>query len=270
MASPVLAPASSSRSVNPAIRSGNQIFIHNSPVSPGCFSIVSPMPTARKSKSSKPRDRVTLAYLGAMALVVILCILTIWKLNALNNTPTWWTQLDNNPNITNQHGIELENRITTALTRLRAPDKSNWTAAINQDQLNSWLTHRLKDSITSFSKPSTSSNPSLSQLDQVRIAINPKGLTVGTRITHAQGSTILWAIITPGTNDQGHFTIDIHKLVAGTTRIPTRLASTYLNPDQLGSASIDLGDGRIVRIKAIRPGNQRLEFALQTKLKDNN
>lgn len=223
------------------------------------------MPTRSKSTSTKPRDPVALGLLGAMAGVVLACFLILFQLTGLNNTPQWWTALDNNPNITNQNGIELENRITTALTRLRAPDESNWTAAINQDQLNSWLTHRLKDTITSFSKPSPSSKSSLSQLDQVRIAINPKGLTVGTRITHAQGSTILWAIITPGTNDQGHFTIDIHKLFAGTTRIPTRLASTYLNSDQLGSATVDLGDGRIVRIKAIRPGDQRLEFALSTQ-----
>jgi len=226
------------------------------------------MPIRSKSTSTKPRDPVALGLLGAMAGVVLACFLILSQLAGLNNTPQWWTTLDKNPDITEQHGIELENRITTALTRLRAPDESNWTAAINQDQLNGWLTHRLKDTITSFSEPSTSSSPSkssLSQLDQVRIAINPKALTVGTRINHTQGSTILWAIITPGTDDQGHFTIELHKLFIGTTRIPTRLASSYLNPDRLGSATIDLGDGRIVRIRAIRPGNQRLEFALSTQ-----
>jgi hypothetical protein len=225
------------------------------------------MASRQRSRSPNPKDRVTLALLGAMVLVVVASALTIWKLSTLNNTPTWWTQLDNNPNNTEQSGIELENRITTALTRMRPQGQEDWAAAINQDQLNSWLTHRLRDTVHSFSADESAHN-TIDQLSDIRIKINTTGITIGARINHANGSTLVWAIINLNTDPQGRFAIEAQRIYIGSTRVPTALASKYLSSDNLGNASVDLGDGRLVRIKAIRPGNQRLEFALRTETKE--
>jgi hypothetical protein len=210
-----------------------------------------------------PEDRVMLSLIGAMVLVVLACILTLWKLSALNNTPSWWSKLENNPRITQQSGIELENQITTALTRLRPVGEEDWAAAINQDQLNSWLAHRLRDTIRTMTSDTT-----IDQFGDIRITINHDELIAGAQFIHAHGSTIVWAVIDLGTDDQGRFIINTRRAYVGSTRVPTAYARKYLTSDNLGKASVDLGDGREVRIRGIRAGDQRLEFALRTQLRD--
>lgn len=194
-----------------------------------------------------------------MIAVVLLCVLTLIQLSKLNNIPDWWSQLDSNPNITEQTGIELENRITSALTRVRPVGEEDWTAAIDQDQLNAWLAHRLRDTLESFQ------NDAADSIGAVRIDIDQAGLTIGTQLTHSRGSTIVWAVIEPGTDDQDRFTIRTKRAYAGTARIPSSLASRYLTSDRLGKARVDLGDGRVVNIRAIRTGDHRLELALSTQ-----
>ena len=216
-----------------------------------------------KSTLSKPRDPVVIAIFASMVLVVLLTIFTIIKLNGLNNTPSWWAALDNDPDITEQTGIELENRITSALTRLRPEDNSDWNAAIDQDQLNSWLTHRLADTVRSFSDENW-----IEEIDTIRTTIDTNTLIVGVRIMHAHGSTTIWATIHLSTNDQGAFDLRTKKLYIGSTRVPARLAKRYINEGNLGKARVDLGDGREVRIRAIRTGDERLEFALRTQPKE--
>ncbi len=198
----------------------------------------------------------------AMIAVVLLCVLTLIQLSKLNNTPNWWSQLDNNPNITEQSGIELENRITSALTRVRPVGEEDWTAAIDQDHLNAWLAHRLRETLESFQ------NDAADSIGEVRIDIDQSGLTIGTKLNHDRGSTIVWAVIEPGTDGQGRFTINTKRAFAGTSRIPTTLASRYLTSDRLGKARVDLGDGRVVNIRAIRTGDHRLELALSTQISE--
>jgi hypothetical protein len=197
-----------------------------------------------------------------MIAVVILCTLTLIQISKIDNTPSWWTNLDNNPSITEQAGIELENRITSALTRVRPIGEEEWTAAIDQDQLNAWLAHRLRETLESFQ------NDSADSIGEVRIDIKQSGLTIGTKLNHDRGSTIVWAVIEPGTDGQGRFTVTTKRTFAGTSRIPTFLASNYLTSDRLGKARVDLGDGRVVNIRAIRTGDQRLELALSTQIGD--
>lgn len=195
-----------------------------------------------------------------MAVAAIAPVFIIWQLSGLDNTPGWWKALDNNPLNTEQSGIELENRITTALTRVRLPEDSDWNAAINQDQLNSWLTHRFRETVHSFTDDTW-----IDEIGEVRIAISETGITIGAQLTHAHGSTIIWAIIQLGTDDQNRFTITADRVCIGSARVPKTFASDYLTRDNLGDAKVDLGDGRVVLIRALRTGDQRLEFALRTE-----
>lgn len=217
----------------------------------------------KKRHSDAPKDRVLIGLLSAMVLVVLACILTLWKLSTLNNTPSWWSKLENNPHITERSGIELENQITTAMTRLRPVGEEDWAAAINQDQLNSWLAHRLRDTVRTMTN-----NTTIDQFGDIRVTINQNGLIAGAQFIHAHGSTIVWAVIDLGTDDQGRFTINTRRAYVGSTRVPAGYARKYLTSDNLGKASVDLGDGRVVRIRGIRAGDQRLEFALRTQLSE--
>lgn len=213
-------------------------------------------------KRDRIRDKAVIAYISAMLAVVVLCTLTLFKLSTLNNTPSWWNDIQSTSTLTEQSGIELENRITSALTRLRPQGQEDWAAAIDQDQLNSWLAFRLRDTLESFNSDSADD---LDSIDDIRIQITHDGMTIGTKLTHTRGSTIVWALIEPGTDDQGRFAINTKRVYIGTSRIPTYFANSYLNSDRLGKASVDLGDGRTVHIRGIRTGDRRLEFALRTE-----
>ena len=225
------------------------------------------MTPRRKAQTSTPRDRVVIGLLGAMGGVVVICAAVLWQLGGLNNTPAWWVSLDDNPGITEQSAIELENGITTALTRLRPEGEEEWAVAIHQDQLNSWLIHRLRETVHSFSTDQAAGK-TIDQIREVQIRIEPAGVTIGARVNHAHGSTVVWAVIDLGIDAQDNFTLHAQRVYVGGTRVPAGLASSYLTSENLGSASIDLGDGRIVRIRGIRSSDQRLELALRTEIQE--
>jgi len=262
MASQVLVVASSSRSVNTGFRPFQQ-FHSQQPGFAGLFFYSVVMSLRSNRHPDQPRDRVVLGLLITIAVVAIAPILIIWQLSGLDNTPVWWKELDNNALNTQQSGIELENRITTALTRVRSPEDSDWNAAINQDQLNSWLTHRLKDTVHSFTDDTW-----IDEIGEIRITLGDTGMTIGAKLNHAHGSTIIWAIIQLGTDDQNRFTITADRVYIGSARVPKTFASKYLTRDNLGDAKVDLGDGRVVLIRALRSGDHRLEFALRTQPAD--
>ncbi|MBO6512356.1 MAG: hypothetical protein JJ974_00135 [Phycisphaerales bacterium] len=217
---------------------------------------------ASHRRSSKPRrDPFVLGIIGAMIGSVVLCLVMLWQIGKLDHRPQWWSVLENNPGHTEQVGIELENRITSALTRVRSDEERDWVAAIDQDQLNSWLTHRLRETISSFDQ-----DAEVDRLGDIRVKLDPSGITAGAQIRHTHGSTIVWSIFDIGTDTQGRFVIRTRAVYVGGTRVPSRLAARYLTSERLGRASVDLGDGRRVRIRAIRPGEHRLELALRTEL----
>lgn len=218
------------------------------------------MASHRKSKRA-PHDPVVVGIIGAMMGSVVVCSVMLWQIGKLDHRPQWWSVMDNDPSKTEQVGIELENRITTALTRVRSEGEEDWTAAIDQDQLNSWLAHRLRETISSFDQ-----DAEVDQLGEIRVRLDPNGITAGAQLRHSHGSTIVWSVFDVSANDEGRFEIRTRRVFVGSARVPAGLAAGYLTSEKLGSASVDLGDGRRVRIRAIRPGDHRLELALRTEL----
>lgn len=220
------------------------------------------MASPKRSRKT-PRDPVVVGLIGAMIGSVVVCSVTLWQIGKLNHRPRWWSVMDNDPSNTKQVGIELENRITTALTRVRSEGEEDWTAAIDQDQLNSWLAHRLRETISSFDQ-----DAEVDQLGEIRVRLDPSGITAGAQLRHSHGSTIVWSVFDVSANDAGRFEIRTRRVFVGSARVPAGLAAGYLTSEKLGSASVDLGDGRRVRIRAIRPGDHRLELALRTELSE--
>lgn len=218
------------------------------------------MASPKRSRKT-PRDPIVMSIIGAMVASVVVCVVMLWQIGKLDHRPQWWSAMDDNPSNTEQVGIELENRITSALTRVRLEGEEDWTAAIDQDQLNSWLAHRLRETISSFDQ-----DAEVDQLGEIRVLLDPSGITAGAQLRHAHGSTIVWSVFDVSANDEGRFEIRTRRVFVGGARVPAGLAAGYLASERLGNASVDLGDGRRVRIRAIRPGEHRLELALRTEL----
>ena len=152
-----------------------------------------------------------------MVLVVVLCVVSVVQVGRFDSVPRWWSAFDQSK-ISEQAGIELENRITSALTRVRIDGEEDWVAAIDQDQLNSWLAYRLRDTIESFVDQDAAQT-----IGEIRVVLAPTGMTIGTKLDHARGSSIVWAVIEPGTNSDGRFSV------------PYQARVSWLGADSFGS-----------------------------------
>jgi len=155
---------------------------------------------------------------------------------------------------------ELENRITRALTRVRGGEE-DWHAAISSENLNAWLVHRLEESVRAH----LGDEAWRDEVGVVRARIEGDALTIGARLEHEHGASIVWARLALGVDERGRFVVEPRRAYIGTTRVPVSFAASRLAPESLGAARLDLGDGREVVIRAIRVGGGRLEFAMRTR-----
>lgn len=195
-----------------------------------------------------------------MGLVCVATIVVLVGLWGLRRAPSWWegamaAQID-----APQDAIALENRMTSALTRVRA--EPDWNVAIGQENLNAWLAHRLESTIqTHLGDDSWDGS-----LREVRVRLRDDEITCGARVPHDHGSSVVWVRMELDIDDEGRFVARPVEAAVGRTRIPLAWVEGYLGEENLGEARLDLGDGREVLIRAIRAREKRLEFALRTQL----
>lgn len=194
-------------------------------------------------------------------LVFVLTLVAALQSRGLHASPRWWREAGVEARGREGAGVELENRITRALTRVRAGDGSDWQAAIAGENLNAWLVHRLEESVRAH----LGDEAWRDEVGVVRARIEGDALTIGARLEHEHGASIVWARLALGVDERGRFVVEPRRAYIGTTRVPVSFAASRLAPENLGAARLDLGDGREVVIRAIRVGGGRLEFAMRTR-----
>ena len=217
--------------------------------------------TKHKRHRTHGRDPVVVACVGAMVLVLALTVFFVVQSSGLRGAPNWWVRA-----ITTEVGSEsqataLENRISSAITRVRPESDSEWTAAIEEADLNAWIVHRLRPTVETHLGEGAWAD----EVERVRVVIDSGAVVIGARLAHGHGASVVWARLRVGVTESGLFEADIERAYIGTTRVPVSWARGYLTPEKLGRARIDLGDGREVVIRAVRAGDHRLEFALRTQ-----
>ena len=106
-----------------------------------------PVP-ASAPQSAAPSSRVRSRLVaGALAIVAVLTLLTLWFGWSAVSTPVWWdrarpTSPAAGASATASVGLALENGITAALHAPRTPGET-WTVALKQSDLNAWFDERL-------------------------------------------------------------------------------------------------------------------------------
>ena len=214
----------------------------------------------RSGGTGRSLDRFTIVCLCAIALVCVSTIVVLFKLSGLRRAPSWWTDAVIVHVDASESAIKLENRVTSALTRVR--EEPDWNVAIEQENLNAWLAHRLEPTIrTHFGDEAWDGS-----LREVRIRLRDDEITCGARIPDRHGSSVVWVRMALLIDKDQRFVARPVEAAIGRTRIPVSWVEGYLGEENLGEARLDLGDGREVLIRAIRARDGRLEFALRTQL----
>lgn len=211
--------------------------------------------------------------IGACMLLAVLGIVAITAVARLDGVPGWWLQVDtvvrSDPKVI-QQAEHLENAITTQLTMVRDPRDPRWAAAINPDQANAWLEVRLIDTIrTHMGKEAWPS-----EIERIRIGIDDDQLVLGARMAHASGSSIMWAMIGIELDEHGDLWANLSSVHVGTTPMPTRVLTIIGSSGKsssrirIGPGRLDLGDGRVAQLVALRISGGRLEMVMETRADD--
>lgn len=210
-----------------------------------------------------------------VGVLIVLASVAIVVISRLDHTPSWWQQVDtqrtddpDDPAVV-ARAEALENAITTQMTTVRIGDESKWSVAMEIDDLNAWLGVRLEETIETHLGGDGWPN----WLDRVRVGVDGDRLLIGGQTRSDSGSVVVWFKCRPEIHD-GDLWIMIDSLAIGDSRMPIGLGAwmtgTTLDARgyRVGSATINLGDGREVNMLASRVHGGRLELMLETVVDD--
>jgi len=193
-----------------------------------------------------------------MVLVAVVCVFVVIQLGGLDDTPLWWASETEGID----SAVRLENAITTQLTAVRKPGEERWSVAISEGEINAWLAHRLRPTLETHKGEAVWPEG----LDSVRVDLSGESLRVGAMIEHSTGRSYAWSVCTLAIESE-ELVVRFDKPRIGTTRVPTRLLGRVLANGTTTTmrAWLDLEDGRIASILAVRVQNGRIELVLETK-----
>ena len=211
--------------------------------------------------------------IAACAITSVLGLVLIIAIGRLNNTPAWWLKLeaisDNDPKVI-QQAEQLENAITTQLTKVRDAHDPRWAVAIQPEQANDWFEARLIDTVTTH----LGDDAWPSEIESVRISVEDDQLIIGARVVHSSGAFVVWANVGIELDAQGDLWAAISSAHIGGTPVPISVLALTGNSAfthsriHIGYGKIDLGDGRAGQLIAVRINNGRLELVMETKVAD--
>ena len=190
-------------------------------------------------------------------------------LSGVDNTPSWWQQLDtqraDDADVI-ERAERIENAITTQLTMVRAADDPKWNTKISDEQANAWILVRLRNTIETHMGADAWDD----RVERMLMRFDEDGITIGARVRHNSGTSIVSAKLVLTLDEQGDLWADARSIRIGTTPIPSwsvsLLGGDDVVPDRihLGPGALELGDGRIARLVAIRMRDQWVDVAVET------
>ncbi len=207
--------------------------------------------------------------IGAVSATIVLGGVLIVGVARLNDVPAWWKRAQEAMGDASTIGLQaeqLENAVTTQLTAIRDPADPRWTVAMTPEQANAWLDARLVDTITTHMGQEAWPD----EIERVLLGVIEDQLILGVRAKHQHGSMILWAHVQLELDAQGELWAGLSNIHAGRVWMPTRVLGVLGRGQpsgsklRIGSAQLELGDGRIARLLALRVNAGRVELALET------
>jgi hypothetical protein len=234
---------------------------------------------------------------GASALLVALVTCAVAMAATLaDQAPAWWRSVRGDDPKTLAIGIDVENRTGNTLYKVRPGDaevagryqSEVWTVHVSAAEANAWLNARLPGWLRSQWDDQTWP----SEMSEVQVEFRDGLIAVGARITVAGRDRYFTATIAPEVREDGSLWMPARWVSVGRLAVPGDWVIDHADrrrdqfvPDELkdlpetaamfrafaGEAAmaqdavVTLGDGRVVRLLAMRPEDGRLELTCRTE-----
>ncbi|MGP1345156.1 MAG: hypothetical protein ACTS3F_00625 [Phycisphaerales bacterium] len=227
----------------------------------------------RLSTRTKKRALIALTAAG-----VLVAALAAWLFFASRARPLWWIDAAALPQDSAERAAALERGATTALHTVRDDDQDPWGVAMDQDDANAWLRHRLNPWLANRGITAPPFEP--------RVAFAPGELRIGLGM---EPRRIMWAVFDVSFDDGsaapgGESSLRLSLRETGVGRVPVpRVFVRRVGEPALRSAlgqwvrfedagdiilrmpGLGLADGRAVRIVDIEFEDQRIIFRCITE-----
>ena len=209
--------------------------------------------------------------IALMCLTLIGGITIVYMLSGLDDVPAWWQQREGvrpGDALVIEQAELVENAITTQLTAVRDLENPQWNTKVSDEQANAWIGVRLRDTIITHMGEDAWDE----RIDRVIVRFEEDGVTIGARVLHSGGSSIVSARALLELDEQGTLWANIGSVRVGTTRIPSwvinaaRQDDVHIGRVRLGPGALELGDGRVAKLRAIRTRDEWLDVAVETAI----
>ncbi|MGD1915271.1 MAG: hypothetical protein ACFCBV_03680 [Phycisphaerales bacterium] len=226
---------------------------------------------------------------GALALVAGLTLATVVGLSLSEQAPAWWRTVRINDPQTRQTAINIENGLWNALYEPRVQGRERWHMWRAAHDANAWLNTTMRDWVASqwelVGWPQ--------ELEEVQVEFKDGLIAIGLLVQTAEGPRYLSANVEPIIDENGALWMPARTVSLGRLTLPASVLLDYMrrNQDQyvppalltlpetqsiflalegqaplIDNVSQSLGDGRRVRLIAMRPVGARLELWCMTTI----
>lgn len=224
---------------------------------------------------------------GALSLVAVLTLATIVGFSLAEQAPAWWRTVRMDDPQTRQTAINIENGLWNALYERREPDKNRWHVWLAAHDANAWLNTTMRDWVASqwelVGWPE--------ELREVQVEFKDGLIAIGLLVQTGEGPRYLSANVEPIIDENGALWMPARTVSLGRLTLPAEVLLDHIRQNQeqyvppalrtlpetesiflalegkaplVENASQSLGDGRRVRLIAMRPIGARLELWCMT------
>lgn len=225
--------------------------------------------------------------IGALSLVGLLSLGALVAFSLSGQAPAWWRTVRTDDPRTKQTAIAIENGLWNALYERRPPGQERWHVWVGAHDANSWLNTTMRDWVASqwelVGWPQ--------ELEEVQVEFMDGLIAVGLRVNTPEGVRYVSAVVEPIIDENGALWMPARTVSLGRLTLPAGVLLDYLRRNQeqyvppalltlpetqaifaalegtaplVDNASQSLGDGRRVRLIALRPVGARLELWCMT------
>ncbi len=241
-----------------------------------------------RPRSSKISGLRRWLVIGALSLVAVLTLAVVVAYSLVEQAPAWWRSVAVEDPRTEQTAIAIENGLWNALYQRREAGQERWHVWISAQDSNAWLNTTMRDWVASewelVGWPK--------ELEQVQVEFMDGSIAIGLRVRMPDGVRYVSAVVEPIIDPEtGALWMPARTVSVGRLTLPAGVLLDYLRRNReeyipaalltlpeleaiflalegkaplIEDASQALGDGRRVRMIALRPVGARLELWCMT------
>lgn len=240
-----------------------------------------------RPRSSKTSGLRRWLVIGALSLVALLTLAVVVAFSLVEQAPAWWRTVKTEDPRTEQTAVAIENGLWNALYQRRESAEELWHVWISANDSNAWLNTTMRDWVASqwelVGWPQ--------ELEQVQVEFMDGFIAIGLRVRMPDGVRYVSAVVEPIIDENGALWLPARTVSVGRLTLPAGVLLDYVRRNReeyvppalltlpeteaiflalegkaplIENASQSLGDGRRVRMIAMRPVGARLELWCMT------